>query len=82
MYESCLTPSYSQRFVLLFKIFMHALSYASNYNVGLNVTEVAHDYQSTIKTYVEQLGKDNSYDTWHGMVSKFIWCALIAIMQA
>ncbi|KAL5509013.1 hypothetical protein EMCRGX_G004292 [Ephydatia muelleri] len=34
---------------------------------GLNVTEVAHDYQSTIKTYVEQLGKDNSYDTWHGM---------------
>eukprot|EP00731_Ephydatia_muelleri_P002848 Em0001g2848a len=33
---------------------------------GLNVTEVAHDYQSTVKTYVEQLGMVNSYDTWHG----------------
>ena len=81
MYENCLTPSYSQRFVLLLKIFIHAYMHPI-YNVGLNVTEVAHDYQSTIKTYVEQLGKDNSYDTWYGMVSKFIWCALIAIMQA
>eukprot|EP00731_Ephydatia_muelleri_P003523 Em0001g3523a len=34
---------------------------------GLNVTEVAHDYQSTVKTYVEQLGMVNSYDKWHGM---------------
>ncbi|KAL5517552.1 hypothetical protein EMCRGX_G003114 [Ephydatia muelleri] len=34
---------------------------------GLNVTEVAHDYQSTVKTYVEQLGMVNSYDTWHEM---------------
>eukprot|EP00731_Ephydatia_muelleri_P006665 Em0003g913a len=34
---------------------------------GLNVTEVAHDYQSTIKTNVEQLGMVNSYDTWHGI---------------
>ena len=38
------------------------------YNVGLNVTEVAHNYQSTIKTYVEQLRLVNSYDTWHGLL--------------
>ena len=37
------------------------------YNVGLNVTEVAHDYQPAIKKYVEELGMVNSYDTWHGM---------------
>ena len=78
MYENCLTPSCSQRFVLLFThAYLHPI-----YNVGLNVTEVAHDYQSTVKMYVEQLGMVNSYDTWHGMESKFIWCALIAIMQA
>ncbi|KAL5478134.1 hypothetical protein EMCRGX_G025015 [Ephydatia muelleri] len=34
---------------------------------GLNITEVAHDYQSTIKQYAEGLGMVNSYDTWHGM---------------
>eukprot|EP00731_Ephydatia_muelleri_P008112 Em0004g450a len=34
---------------------------------GLNITEVAHDYQSTIKKYVQELGMVNSYDTWHGM---------------
>eukprot|EP00731_Ephydatia_muelleri_P038050 Em0639g1a len=33
---------------------------------GLNITEVAHDYQATIKLYVRQLGMVNSYDTWHG----------------
>ncbi|KAL5505739.1 hypothetical protein EMCRGX_G007225 [Ephydatia muelleri] len=33
---------------------------------GLNITEVAHDYQATIKQYVQQLGMVNSYDTWHG----------------
>eukprot|EP00731_Ephydatia_muelleri_P037463 Em0477g2a len=32
---------------------------------GLNITEVAHDYQATIKLYVRQLGMVNSYDTWH-----------------
>ena len=81
MYESCLTPSFSQRFVLLFEIFTHTYMHPI-YHVGLNITEVAHDYQSTIKTYVEQLGLVNSYDTWHGMVSNFIWCVLIEIMQA
>eukprot|EP00731_Ephydatia_muelleri_P030530 Em0022g44a len=33
---------------------------------GLNITEVAHDYQATIKKYIEELGMMNSYDTWHG----------------
>eukprot|EP00731_Ephydatia_muelleri_P015970 Em0009g394a len=33
---------------------------------GLNITEVAHDYQATIKLYVRQLRMVNSYDTWHG----------------
>eukprot|EP00731_Ephydatia_muelleri_P036853 Em0338g4a len=33
---------------------------------ALNITEVAHDYQATIKQYVQQLGMVNSYDTWHG----------------
>eukprot|EP00731_Ephydatia_muelleri_P010067 Em0005g653a len=32
---------------------------------GLSITEVAHDYQATIKQYVQQLGMVNSYDTWH-----------------
>ena len=36
---------------------------------GLNITEVAHDYQPSIKKYVEELGMVNSYDTWHGMQS-------------
>eukprot|EP00731_Ephydatia_muelleri_P034941 Em0087g10a len=33
---------------------------------GLNITEVAYDYQATIKLYVRQLGMVNSYDPWHG----------------
>eukprot|EP00731_Ephydatia_muelleri_P033259 Em0027g7a len=33
---------------------------------GLNIPEVAHDYQATIKQCVQQLGMVNSYDTWHG----------------
>eukprot|EP00731_Ephydatia_muelleri_P024582 Em0016g853a len=36
---------------------------------GLNITEVAHDYQATIKQCVQQLGMVNSYDTWHGKVN-------------
>ena len=38
-------------------------------NKGLNITEVALDYQATIKLFVRQLGMVNSYDTWHGKVS-------------
>ena len=34
----------------------------------LNITEVAHDYQTALKRYVKELGMVNSYDTWHGMV--------------
>ena len=45
-------------------------------NKGLNITEVAHDYQATIKLYVRQLGMVNSYDTWQGKVSiGFQWCS-------
>ena len=43
-------------------------------NKGLNITEVAYDYQATIKLYVRQLGMVNSYDPWHGKVSTgFQW---------
>ena len=38
-------------------------------NKGLNIPDVAHDYQATIKQCVQQLGMVNSYDTWHGKVS-------------
>ena len=35
--------------------------------VGLNVVEVAHDYQPAVKKYiVDDLGMVNSFDTWHG----------------
>ena len=40
---------------------------------GLNIPEVAHDYQATIKQCVQQLGMVNSYDTWHGKVSIFVF---------
>ena len=37
------------------------------YIVGVNVTEVAHDFQVTVMKYVTtELGIINSYDTWHG----------------
>ena len=35
--------------------------------IGLNVVEVAHDFQQQIRRYVvEDLKLLNSYDTWHG----------------
>ena len=37
------------------------------YNVGLKVTEVAHDMQAQVSKYVrDTLKLVNSYDTWHG----------------
>ena len=37
---------------------------------GLNVVEVAHDFQQQIRRYiVEDLKLLNSYDTWHGKCS-------------
>ena len=37
---------------------------------GLNVAEVAHDFQQQIKNYVaNDLQLVNSYDTWHGICS-------------
>ncbi|KAL5459893.1 hypothetical protein EMCRGX_G033281 [Ephydatia muelleri] len=41
---------------------------------GLNITEVAHDYQATIKKYIEELGMMNSYDTWHARSTKVQLC--------
>ena len=38
-----------------------------NTYVGLNVVEIAHDYQAQVQKYiVNELGLINSYDTWHG----------------
>ena len=54
---------------LQFHIYVHC-------NEGLNITEVAHDYQCTIKQYVEGLWMVNSYDTWHGMVSISFQCVV------
>ena len=37
--------------------------------LGLNVTEVAHDFYVGVQKYVtDDLGLVNSYDTWHGMI--------------
>ena len=57
---------------LQFHIYFHT-------NEGLNITKVAHDYQSTIKQYVEELGMVNSYNTWHGMVSICFQCVLFRV---
>ncbi|KAL5479145.1 hypothetical protein EMCRGX_G022632 [Ephydatia muelleri] len=58
-----LTSSYCPRFALVSQLFTFS-RFPSN--KGLNITEVAHGYQATIKQYVQQLGMVNSYDTWHG----------------
>ena len=58
-----LTSSYCPRFALVSQLFTFSRFLS---NKGLNITEVAHGYQATIKQYVQQL---NSYDTWHGKVS-------------
>ena len=35
--------------------------------VGLEVTEVAHDYQPQVQKFLEKETKSlNSFDTWHG----------------
>ena len=52
MYENCLTPSCSQRFVLLFThAYMHPI-----YNVGLNVTEVAYQTGKTTEAREDLAG--------------------------
>ncbi|KAL5502235.1 hypothetical protein EMCRGX_G008976 [Ephydatia muelleri] len=58
-----LTSSYCPRFALVSQLFTFSRFLS---NKGLNITEVAHGYQATIKQYVQQLGMVNSYDTWHG----------------
>ena len=38
-------------------------------DAGLNVTEVAHDYQPQVTQFVtKELHATNSYDTWHGIL--------------
>ena len=42
---------------------------------GLNVVEVAHDFQQQIKRYiVEDLKMLNSFDTWHGELLPILEC--------
>ena len=42
--------------------------YLCVFHEGLNITEVAHDYNTQLKTYITQeLKLVNSFDTWHGM---------------
>ena len=40
---------------------------------GLNVVEVAHDFQQQIRRYVvDDLKLLNSYDTWHGATEDLV----------
>ena len=49
----------------------------SEYNAGVNITEVAHDIQAQESKYVrETLGLVNSYDTWYGTVT----CVCVAML--
>ena len=41
-------------------------------NVGLNITEVAHDYNTQLRSYIAgELGLVNSFDTWHGILNNY-----------
>ena len=41
---------------------------------GLNITEVAHDYCTSVSDYIiNDLHLLNSYDTWHGMSSSYMY---------
>ena len=47
-------------------------------HAGLNIVEVAHDFQQQIKNYVtNDLHLVNSYDTWHGTCA---WCLQFVYM--
>ena len=49
----------------------------SEYNAGVNITEVAHDIQAQVSKYVrETLGLVNFHDTWHGTVT----CVCVAML--
>ena len=49
-------------------------------DVGLNVVEVAHDFQQQIRRYVvEDLKLLNSYDTWHGKTHVYTYTSLVCI---
>ena len=54
---------------------------SNGYNVGLNVVEVAHNFQQQIRRYVvEELKLLNSYDTWHGKVHVHMSLSLVFYM--
>ena len=77
MHKDGPAPSYCLRYAcgyLCFLIEKNLILF--NFNEGLNITEVAHDYQATIKKYVEELGMMNSYDTWHGMAYICFYCVM------
>ena len=41
--------------------------------LGLNIVEVAHDFQQQVKAYItDELHLINSYDTWHGITFSII----------
>ena len=41
---------------------------------GLNITEVAHDYSTSVSDYIiNDLHLLNLYDTWHGMSSSYTY---------
>ena len=43
--------------------------------IGINVTEVAHDIQMSVSSYIsKQLQLINSYDTWHDRHT-FLYCS-------
>ena len=58
-------------------------------SLGLDVREVAHDYQPTIKNYLEKELKCVKFDTWHGkdnnimltMVCVHIYIYIICILH-
>ncbi len=51
----------------LLSLYVHVYVYVYAH-VGLNITEVAHDYHTQLRTYITQeLKLLNSFDTWHGM---------------
>ena len=51
---------------ILFKYILCLYGMYFPYNLGLHVTEVAHDIQQQVSRFVNELGLVNSYDTWHG----------------
>ena len=57
----------------------HAFSYLQKFS-GLSVTEVAHDIQQSVSSYIKnKLKLTNSYDTWHG---EYLLSVLITVRNS